>query len=73
MSENKNGLNAQGNKTCESCLHWSEMLARAGGCTDNPNGEIEAYCHSVSGPKAEKYTIARDTCSSFEVRRGIKL
>lgn len=53
-----------GNNNCEGCRYWSDMIARAGGGTTNPTGQIEAMCLAV-GPFSGKYTTPRQTCSEF--------
>jgi len=53
-----------GDQVCEGCRYWSEMIARAGGGTDNPRGDTEALCLG-DGPHAKKYTTAEQTCPAF--------
>lgn len=53
-----------GERVCDGCRYWSEMIARAGGGTDNPRGDTEALC-LADGPFKGKYTTAEMTCSAF--------
>ena len=54
-----------GERNCDGCRYWSDMIARAGGGTTNPRGDIEALCLAAGGPNASKYTTAEMTCSAF--------
>lgn len=53
-----------GDQNCEGCRYWSDMLARAGGGTTNPRGDVEAMC-LAAGPNGGKYTTAGMTCPAF--------
>lgn len=50
---------------CGTCRYWSEMLARAGGGTDNPRGDVEAICHAAGGPFSNRYVTADKSCGYF--------
>ena len=52
-------------QNCSGCRYWSEMIARAGGGTDNPSGDTEALCLAPTGPFSGKYTVGSITCDSF--------
>ncbi len=52
-------------RDCQGCRYWSEMLARAGGGTDNPRGDVEAYCLNADGPESGNYKVATDTCGGW--------
>ena len=54
-----------GERNCDGCRYWSDMIARAGGATTNPRGDTEALCLSKDGPHAKQYTTADQTCASF--------
>lgn len=52
-------------KNCAGCRYWSEMIARAGGGTDNPRGDVEAMCLNATSPRSGNYTVERDTCEKW--------
>lgn len=54
-----------GERNCDGCRYWSDMIARAGGGTTNPFGDVEALCLAAAGPHAGKYTTAEWTCTAF--------
>ena len=46
-------------RDCKGCRFWSEMIAKSDG-----NG-VEAMCLNSTGPKSQKYTVARSTCDGW--------
>lgn len=52
-------------RNCGGCRYWSQMIARAGGGTDNPRGDTEALCLTPEGPNAQRYTTSETTCGSW--------
>lgn len=57
-------------RDCSGCRYWSEMIARAGGGTDNPRGDVEALCLVPSEAKyathAGKYTVSSFVCPAWK-------
>ena len=54
-----------GERNCDGCRYWSDMIARAGGGTTNPRGDTEALCLAKSGHYAGRYTTAEMACDAF--------
>ncbi len=53
-------------ETCESCRFWSDMIARAGACTTNPRGDVEALCLNPTSRNYSEYTVESAACDVFE-------
>lgn len=54
-----------GERNCDGCRYWSDMIARAGGGTTNSFGDTEALCLAAAGPHSGKYTTESWTCTAF--------
>jgi hypothetical protein len=53
-------------RLCMNCRYWSQMVARAGGGTDNSSGDTEALCLAPQGsPLKDVYTIGPQSCVAF--------
>ena len=53
-----------GERNCDGCRYWSDMVARAGSGTTNPRGDVEAMCLSAGSRKGQ-YTTSEETCEAF--------
>lgn len=54
-----------GERNCDGCRFWSDMIARAGGGTTNPRGDTEALCLAKGGPNFGRYTTQDMVCTAF--------
>jgi hypothetical protein len=52
--------------TCADCRYWSDLIARAGGATDNPAGDTEALCLVKGGPHSGEYTTGEMSCDRWK-------